>query len=155
MSELIDYALRKMPTNIQQAIEVEVDGSVERTPPVQAAREILQQVVNVLIEQSAHSQAEDDPTPRQLRITASVQYSDGRSMVHFRFEDDRDATSDADISALFHPERSQGEPVSGLGLPWAENAVLAMGGRLFAEASRPYDGLVLHLLLLRAKNVEM
>ena len=155
LGDLIEHAIRKMPVERQLALEIEVDGSVERAPPVQAAREILQQVVNVLIEQSARSQTANAQDRRQLRITASQEFNQGRSMVHFRFDDNRVALSAVEISGLFDHGREVGHDNPGLGLPWAENAVLAMGGRLYAEASQPYDGLVLHLLLVRAKNIEI
>jgi sensor domain CHASE-containing protein len=155
VGDLIQHAVRKMPVETQLALDVEVDSSVERVPPALAAREILQQVVNVLIDQSAKSRGAKPQARRQLRITASTEFYQGRSMLHFRFDDDRAALTGEEISGLFNRELHVGDDSHGLGLPWAENAILAMGGRLYAEAARPYDGLVLHLLLVRAKNVDM
>lgn len=155
IGDLIDQAVRKLTPASQAALEVDVDSSVERAPLVMAAREILLQVVNVLIEQSARSRIGQAQAIRHLRITASSELQQGRSMVHLRFDDDRAALDSEDISALFNRETPAGDEGHGLGLAWAENAILAMGGRLYAEASRPYDGLVMHLLLARARNVEM
>jgi nitrogen fixation/metabolism regulation signal transduction histidine kinase len=155
ISDLICQAVRKMAPANQMALDVEVDSSVERAPPVLAAREILLQVINVLIDQSAKSRITETQMRRQLRITASTELTQGRSMVHLRFDDNRAAMDNEEISALFNRDVRTGEDSHGLTLPWAENAILGMGGRLYAEASRPYDGLVLHLLLVRAKNVEI
>lgn len=155
VGDLIYQVLRKLPPAGHAALEIEVDSSVERAPPVQAAREILLQVINVLIEQSARSRIPEAQSGRLLRITASTELQQGRSMVHFRFDDNRAALSSEEISGLFNRDGHTGDDGHGLGLPWAENAILAMGGRLYAEASRPYDGLVLHLLLVRAKNVDI
>ena len=152
---LIQQAQRKMTPMSREALEIEVDSSVERAPPVLAAREILLQVINVLIEQAAKSRIAGVQPRRQLRITASTELTQGRSMVHFRFDDNRAALASEEIAGLFTREAHPGDESHGLDLAWAENAILAMGGRLYAEASRPYDGLVLHLLLVRAKNVEM
>jgi hypothetical protein len=153
MGSLIEHAVRK--SSIETRLEVEIDSSVERAPPVLAPREILQQVVNVLIDQVARCEMADAQTRRHLRITASVEFKQGRSMLHFRFDDNRAALSAAEISRLFNQERLIDHDAHGLGLPWAENAVLAMGGRLYAEPSQPFDGLLLHLLLVRAKDVEI
>ncbi len=152
---LIQQAQRKMTPMSRAALEIEVDSSVERAPPVLAAREILLQVINVLIEQAAKSRIADAQPRRQLRITASTELTQGRSMVHLRFDDNRAALDSEEIAGLFKRDDHPGDASHGLDLAWAENAILAMGGRLYAEASRPYDGLVLHLLLVRAKNVEL
>lgn len=155
VGDLIDHAVRKMPAENQLALDVEIDSSVERAPPALAPREILQQVINVLIDQSAKSRPAGAEERRQLRITASTELKQGRSMLHFRFDDNRPALGAEAISGLFNRELPGGDESHGLGLPWAENAILAMGGQLYAESSQPFDGLVLHLLLVRAKNVEI
>jgi sensor domain CHASE-containing protein len=153
LEDLIDHAVRKL--SIDSRLEVEIDSSVERAPPVLAPREILQQIVNVLIDQAAKCPPAETQAGRQLRITASVEFKQGRSMLHFRFDDNRAAMSAAEIAKLFNQDRQSDHDAHGLGLPWAENAVMAMGGRLYAEPSQPFDGLVLHLLLVRAKDVEI
>jgi methyl-accepting chemotaxis protein len=155
LSDLIDHAIRKMPVDTQLALDIEVDSSVERAPPVLVAREILQQVVNVLICQAAESKAVGAQARRQLRITASTEFNQGRSMVHVRFDDNRSTLNPDEIAEMFNRDWQVGDDARGLGLPWAENAILAMGGSLYADASQPYEGLVLHLLLVRAKNIEM
>lgn len=154
LGDLIEHCLRNMPSENQQALLIEIDGSVERAPPVLAAREILQQVVNVLIDQSAASQPVDAQARRQLRITASSEYKNSRSMVHFRFDDNRPTLAPEEIATLFNREWQASAEMHGLSLSWAENTISAMGGKLYAEASQPFDGLVLHLLLARAKNID-
>jgi len=123
---LIDNAVRKMPAENRLALEIEVDSSVERAPPVLAAREILQQVVNVLIEHSAKSRMTEAQARRELRITASTEFNQGRSMLHFRFDDNRAAPSTEEIVGLFNRDLHAADDSHGLGLPWAENAILAM-----------------------------
>jgi hypothetical protein len=153
LGELIDHAIRKK--SVENRLEIEVDSSVERAPPVLAPREILQQVVNVLIDQAAKCRVAEAQARRQLRITASVEFKQGRSMLHFRFDDNRAALNTAEIAVLFSHDRQVDHDSHGLGLPWAENAVMAMGGRLYGEPSQPFDGLLLHLLLVRAKDVDI
>jgi sensor domain CHASE-containing protein len=147
--EVIEYALRKLPPDLRRRLDVDVDDSLGKSPPVEAAREILQQVANVLLEHAARS-APPGRTLR-LRITAGREMDKGRSMVHLRFDDDRPALHPEALGALFDRADANAEDVAGLSLPWAANAISAMGGRLSAEGSQPFDGLVLHLVLPRAK----
>ena len=153
MPELIDHALRRIEGPQRQAMAVEIDASVLQAPPVEAAREVLQQVINVIVLQTAEATGAAGEHPLQLRITANVEFSQGRSRVHFRFDDNRPAVKPETLSGMFSRDWQVGDDAAGLSLPWAGNAVSSMGGRLWAAASQPFDGMVLHLLLPRAKLV--
>jgi sensor domain CHASE-containing protein len=147
---LVEHALRKMPAELRRGLAVEVDDSVANAPPVEAARGILQQVLNVLLEHAARSA----PAGRavKLRLSAGRELVRGRSTVHLRLDDDRPALSADEVAELFEREgAAAGDEGSGLGLAWAASAVASMGGQLYAEGSQPFDGLVVHLVLPRAK----
>jgi sensor domain CHASE-containing protein len=141
--ELVEHALRKQ-------LDVDVDPTVAKAPPVAAAREILQQVVNVLFEQAARAAPADRAL--QVRVTARRDIESGRPTVHLRLDDDRPALSPEAMATLF--TRDSAVEDGGLTLPWAANAINALGGHLYAEGSQPFDGLVLHLVLPRA-NAEV
>jgi sensor domain CHASE-containing protein len=146
--ELVEHALRKLPDESRRRLEVEVEDSVANAPPVEAVREIAQQVVNVLLEHAARSAP--PARPLRLRVTAGRELVRGRSTVHVRFDDDRPALAPEDLGTLFEPHAGH-EDGGGLSLGWAANAINAMGGQLYAEGSQPFDGLVVHLVLPRAK----
>jgi sensor domain CHASE-containing protein len=151
LPELVEYALRKMSPELRRGLEVDIDDSLARAATVEAGREILQQVVNVVLEHAARSA----PAGRavRLRVTAGRELARGRSMVHLRLDDDRPALSADEVSTLFEREGSVDGDAGGAGLSlaWAATAVTSMGGQLFAEGSQPFDGLVVHLILPRAK----
>ncbi|KFN43220.1 CHASE4 domain-containing protein [Arenimonas oryziterrae] len=151
--ELVEHALRKLDDSQRQTLTIDLDGSVYQAPLVLAAREVLQQVINLIIGQSAEGPRPLAGGPLQLRITAGTEFNHGRSMVHFRFDDNRPPVKTDALKALFEREWRFGDDVAGLSLPWAENVIASMGGKLYAEASQPFDGLVMHLLLPRAKII--
>jgi len=148
--ELIEHALRKLPDASRRELAVEVVDAVRHVPPAAAARELLQQVVNVVVAQAADGPRPDDG-PLQLRISGGVEMLDGRAMLHFRFEDNRPGVRPEAMKALFERTWTVGDDLAGLTLPWAENVVASMGGKLYAESARPAEGLVMHLWLPRAK----
>jgi signal transduction histidine kinase len=166
LPELVEHALRKMDPVVRKGLEVDLDDSVGKAPPVEAAREILQQVLNVLLEHAARSA----PATRavHLRVSSSRGLQRGRSTVHLRIDDDRPALSADEVAALFERDGTGEDDVQGrtsaaggrmpgaadaggLSLPWAASAVTSMGGQLYAEGSQPFDGLVIHLVLPRSK----
>jgi sensor domain CHASE-containing protein len=149
LAELVEHALRKMPPELRRGLEVDVDDSVAKAPPVEAAREIAQQVVNVLLEHAAR--AAPSTRPVRLRLSAGRELVRGRSTVHLRMDDDRPALSADEVATLFERDAPADEEAAGLTLSWAATAVASMGGQLYAEGSQPFDGLLVHLSLPRAK----
>src|SRR5688500_17398949 len=99
LPELVEHALRKMPPELRRGLEVDADAPRPRAPPVEAGREILQQVVNVLPEHAARSAPAGRPV--RLRLTAGRELARGRSTVHLRMDDDRPALSADEVAALF------------------------------------------------------
>lgn len=147
--DLLEHALRTLPEAVRQRLAVEIDESVRQSPPAAAARELLQQVVNLIVTQAAQA-PRPDSGPLRLRAAGGVEMLEGRGMLHFRFEDNRPGVRAQAISDLFERAWTVGDDLAGLTLPWADNVVASMGGRLFAEALAP-EGLVMHLWLPRAK----
>lgn len=149
LAELVEQGLRKLPDELRRGLTVDVDASLAQAPPVEAARGILQQVLNVLLEHAARSAP--GARPLRLRLAASRELVRGRSTVHLRLDDDRPALSADEVAELFEREGAPGDDATGLSLAWAASAVASMGGQLYAEGSPPFDGLVVHLVLPRAK----
>jgi signal transduction histidine kinase len=149
LTELVEHGLRKMPDDLRRGLVVDVDESLAKSPPVEAARGILQQVLNVLLEHAARSASGGRPV--HLRLAASRELVRGRSTVHLRLDDDRPALSSDEIAELFERDGAPADDATGLSLAWAASAVASMGGQLHAEGSPPFDGLVVHLVLPRAK----
>ena len=174
LAELVDHALRKLPPGLRRGLEVDLDDSLAKAPPVQASREILQQVLNVLLEHAARCASADRVV--RMRVAARTELAGGRSSVHLRMDDDRPGLSANDAATLFErdaavdeeaqaragapgsrarpgpdPGMPEAAETAGLSLAWAANAIASMGGHLHAEGSQPFDGVLVHLVLPRAK----
>ena len=125
--------------------DIRIDESLHKQPAVAATREILMQVLITLIDQLTSA---GESSPEHLRISATCERMAGRAMVSLRFDDERPLAHAREQVALFdHPPATQGD---GTSLAWAENAVSAMGGQLFAETSDGYGGLTVRLHLPQA-----
>ena len=145
LGEVLELALRRQPQGAAGRADIRVDESITKQPPVAAAREVLQQILSTLLGQLASI---GDGSALHLRLSAIHERIDGRAMVTLRFDDERPSADTQRLLELFeHPPPLQGE---GTSLSWAENAVSAMGGRLLAEASKDYGGLVVRLYLPQA-----
>lgn len=147
---LINHAQRMLASESAQALELEIDSSALNAAPVKATREILQQVIGLLLSHAAAALRQCDSGRGVLRVTAASVTRDGHDWLHFRFDDNRPALSSDDLQALFQRDGASDGEMTRIGLAWAENAIAAMGGQLYAEASQPYDGVVIHLLLPKA-----
>ena len=147
---LINHAQRMLASESAQAMELEIDSSALNAAPVKASREILQQVIGLLLSHAATALRQCESGRGVLRVTAASLSRDGRDWLHFRFDDNRPTLSPEDLQALFQRDGTTDGEMNRIGLAWAENAIAAMGGQLYAEASQPYDGVVIHLLLPKA-----
>jgi hypothetical protein len=113
---------------------------------------VLQQVIHVVIHDSALALQAMPDRQGSLRITAAIEQGEDHDRVHLRFDDNR-ATPTADrMEQMFRNDASRETHAEGLSLPWAASVMTAMSGQLFATVSQPYDGLVLHLVLPRARD---
>jgi sensor domain CHASE-containing protein/uncharacterized coiled-coil protein SlyX len=146
LAELLELARRRLPDGPALATELRIDESLQRLPAVAASREMLLQVLATLLGQLANF---GEGTHQQLRISAGHEVVDGRAMVFLRFDDERPITEARRLVEKFR--QAAPAPSEGGSLAWAENAVSAMGGRLYAEASEDYGGLRVQLSLPQAR----
>lgn len=146
LAELLDQARRRLPEGPALATDIRVDESVQRLPAVAATREVLLQVLTTLVGQLADVDVGEHP---QLRISAGIEAIEGRAMVFLRFDDERPIAEARRLVERF--KQSMPAQAEASSLAWAENAVSAMGGRLFAEASESYGGLRVQLSLPQAR----
>lgn len=144
LADALEQALRRQPL-AGVAAAIRIDDSVATQPPVAAAREVLQQVLQTLLGQVGRL---GDGSLVPVRISASSKDIDGRTMVCLRLDDERPRADAHRLLEQFAQPPAMSD--RGTSLTWAENAVSAMGGRLQAEASENYGGLVVRLLLPHA-----
>ena len=126
----------------QDAIDLQVDASVLRADPAWAPREVLQQIINVLVQRTSLALLKSPAGHGNLRISVDAARSGGQQIA-LRFDDDRPTPTPEQMQHLFSSDDS--EP--GLTLAWAQDAAAGIGGQLSAEAAHPFDGLVLQLRL--------
>ncbi len=153
MKRLVEDALRFLPRSLCRSVSVEIDPGVARLAPVRGVRVVLQQVIGNLIINAAEAIAARTPdTPGRIEISAAMERRDGIPMGHFRFTDNGTGIEPDHLEALFKRGFSTKQGSSGLGLHWSANAMVAMGGRLYAESDGPGKGATFHLLLPPART---
>jgi sensor domain CHASE-containing protein len=146
LGELLDLARRRLPEGPALAADIRIDESVPKAPAVAATREVLLQVLSTLLGQLAGFGVDEH---QHLRVSAGIESREGRAMVFLRFDDERPAAEARRLVDEFKQATTR-QP-EGSRLAWAENAVMAMGGRLSAEASDSYGGLRVYLSLPQAR----
>lgn len=152
LSALLDHAVRLLSPTLRAGLILDIDDSVARVGNVVAAREVLQQVIHVVIQHSALALQSLPDRQGSLRITASIEQGEDHERVHLRFDDNRATPTAEDMEQMFLNDASRETHAEGLSLPWAASVMTAMNGELFATASQPFDGLLLHLVLPRARG---
>jgi len=152
LSALLDHAVRMLNPVQRTALIIDIDDSVARAGNVIAAREVLQQVIYLLVSRSASALLAAPQRQGSLRITAMLESGEDHDRVHLRFDDSRPTPSAAQLEQMFRSDASRETHADGLSLPWAASVVTAMNGQLYASASQPFDGLVVNLLLPKAKD---
>ncbi|MGH8500200.1 MAG: hypothetical protein ACRERV_15545, partial [Methylococcales bacterium] len=150
VSDLISSASKKLSTEERKQLNFDIDTAVYRAAPVAASPNLLLQVMNAIF---AHfvSTAENIAKGLTLRITCRTDLSQGSAQLHFCFDDNRPRLSAEEFRDYLAHAWSQDDAQAGLNLPWAENAITSMSGKLYAEPSQTRGGVSIHLILPRAK----
>lgn len=152
LSALLDHAMRMLSPQLRMVVTIEIDDSVARVGNVVAARELLQQVVCLLVNNSATAIQNTNGQQGSLRITAMPEANEDHDCIHLRFDDSRPTPSTEQMARMFSADANHETRTDGLSLPWASSVVTAMHGHLYASVSQPFGGMVTHLVLPRAKD---
>ena len=154
VSDLLDIAIKKLAQDERQSLNIDIDSAVYHAAPVAASQNLLQQVVHVLISHFTSSAARLEVTTLHLRITCRTELSHGNAFVHFCFDDNRPHMTSEAFQQYVAENWTGSDLDPGLSLPWAENSITSMRGKLFVEPSQLMHGITIHLVLPRAKLEE-
>lgn len=154
VANLLSSASKKMSPDERAKLKIDLDPAVYHAAQVAASQNLLQQVINVLISHFMSAASLVETPPLNLRITCRTEISHGAAFVHFCFDDNRPGMTTAAFQQYVSEHWANSDIETGLSLPWAENAVTSMRGKLFVEPSQLMTGITIHLVLPRAKLEE-
>lgn len=147
MEQVIRQAADGLSPELQSAVTLEVDPSVRATGPVRGPRVEIQQIVGNLILNAAESIRSHRGTGGRIAVRAMREEAEGAAVAHVVFEDNGAGIQPWHLRRIFDRRFSTKDRGSGVGLHWSANAVVALGGRLYAESSGVGKGASLHLIL--------
>ena len=151
VANLLGVAIKKTTPDERKLLKIDIDSAVYHAAPVAASQNLLQQVVHVLISHFTSSAVKLEVPILNLRITCRTDLSHGSAQLHFCFDDNRPHMTSEAFQQYIAENWTGSELEPGLSLPWAENAITSMRGKLFVEQSQWMQGITIHLVLPRAK----
>lgn len=128
-------------------IEISVDPSVRSIGSASGPRVTLAQIVGNLVLNAAESLSSQRTAGGRLTVRAFREAAGEPAVAHLTFEDNGAGIARADLARIFERRFSTKQRGTGLGLHWSANAVVALGGRLYAESPGAGQGATFHLLL--------
>ncbi len=154
VASLLGATSKKLSPDERAKLKIDIDPAVYHAASVAASQNLLQQVINVLISHFLGAAERVETPPLNLRVTCRTELSHGSAQLHFCFDDDRPRMTAEAFQQYLSENWVSADIETGLTLPWAENAITSMRGKLFAEPSQLMNGITIHLVLPRAKLEE-
>ncbi|MGH8264663.1 MAG: ATP-binding protein, partial [Steroidobacteraceae bacterium] len=151
LADVVAVCVESMPDPLRQRLFVQVDESVPTAGSIHTARTTLQRIFQILMHNAAEAMpAVDSGSGRgTLRISATVEQCHNGEHVRVRFVDDGAGIAPEHLARLFEKGFStkSRERKSGVGLHWAANATIALGGTIRAESPGPNQGAIIELTI--------
>ena len=150
-------AANLLPSNLHDAISIEIDPSLREAGPVLTDRLSLLQVMEILLANAAESVERIGKQRGEVCVRADVDGSNGAEMIHIRITDNGEGIDAESLGHIFDrefstkvgfPAENYG-PASGLSLHWSREIIDVMRGRVYAESEGYGSGACLHLILPR------
>ena len=151
LADVVTACAESLPEALRQRLFVQIDDSVAAVGSIHSARTTLQRIFQILM----HNAAEAMPAANSgngrgtLRITAMIEQGQNGEHVRLRFSDDGAGIAPEHLGRLFEKGFStkSREGKSGVGLHWAANATIALGGSIRAESPGPNRGATIELTI--------
>jgi two-component system NtrC family sensor kinase len=149
LPDLIQQSLEIVPDASRQRLQVETDESLQKVGVVRVARTVLRLVLQNLIINAADAVRDAGKDKGVLRVGAEIVREAGREQLHLHCEDNGVGIPNDQLERVFEKGFStkSRETNHGIGLHWCANALLALGGRIWAASEGPGRGASLHLML--------
>jgi sensor domain CHASE-containing protein len=149
LPELVSQSLEIVPDASRRRLQLEIDPSVQQVGSVRLARTVLRMVLQNLIINAADAIRDAGRDSGVLRFVAEVNRDGGRQSLHLQCQDNGSGIAPDKLEKVFEKGYSTKSRDSnqGIGLHWCANAILGLGGRIWATSEGPGRGASLHLEL--------
>jgi two-component system, NtrC family, sensor kinase len=147
LERLVRAVADGLSPELRAAITVSIEPSVSAQGHARGPRVTLQQIIGNLLLNAAESIRSQRSAGGRVTVRAVRETAGQLALGHLTFEDDGAGIAAADLARIFERRFSTKQRGTGLGLHWSANAVVALGGRLYAESPGVGRGATLHLLL--------
>jgi two-component system NtrC family sensor kinase len=147
LPDLIAQSLDIVPDVSRRRLQLEMDESLQRIGALRMARTVLRMVLQNVIINAADAVRDAGRDKGVLRVLAEVVKEDGRNNLHLQCQDDGVGIPQDKLATVFEKGYSTKprDTNQGIGLHWCANAIVALGGNIWATSEGPGRGTSLHL----------
>jgi sensor domain CHASE-containing protein len=149
LPDLVSQSLDIVPDASRRRLQLEIDPSVQDVGAVRLARTVLRMVLQNLIINAADAVRDAGRDTGVLRFVAEVVRDGDHANLHLQCQDDGMGIAPEKLEKVFekgYSTKSQ-DSNQGIGLHWCANAILGLGGRIWATSDGPGRGASLHVQL--------
>jgi two-component system NtrC family sensor kinase len=138
-----------VPDVSRRRLSIEADDSLQQIGAVRVARTVLRMVLQNLIINAADAVRDSGKDKGVFRVAAEIVTDPDGQQLHLRCADDGVGIPPDQLERVFEKGFStkSRDTNHGIGLHWCANAVLALGGRIWASSEGPGCGAEMHLML--------
>lgn len=147
LPDLITQSLDIVPDASRRRLQLEMDESLQRIGALRLARTVLRMVLQNVIINAADAVRDAGRDKGVLRVLAEIVREDGRDNLHLQCQDDGVGIPQDKLVAVFekgYTTKSR-DTNQGIGLHWCANAIVALGGNIWATSDGAGRGTSLHL----------
>ncbi len=147
LPELVTQSLDIVPDASRRRLHLELDESLQNIGAVRVARTVLRLVLQNLIINAADAVRDSGKEKGVLRVAAELVRENDRSSLHLHCQDDGMGIEQDKLERVFEKGFStkSKDTNQGIGLHWCANAILALGGHMWATSEGPGRGASLHM----------
>jgi two-component system, NtrC family, sensor kinase len=147
LPELITQSLDIVPDASRRRLQLEMDDSLQSIGALRVARTVLRMVLQNVIINAADAVRDAGRDKGVLRVLAEIVNENGRDNLHLQCQDDGVGIPTDKLDRVFEKGYStkSRDTNQGIGLHWCANAIVALGGHIWATSEGPGRGTSLHL----------
>jgi signal transduction histidine kinase len=106
----------------------------------------LLQVLNNVLNNGAESIIRRGTNDGHIHVSVSLETKGADKLVHLQISDNGEGMAEETLKRIFERHfSSKDKKTSGIGLHWCANAIIAMGGRMYAESAGLGRGSSVHI----------
>jgi signal transduction histidine kinase len=150
IAELARESVNLLGADIHQALQIDLDPSLQSVGRVLGSPVALQQILINLLKNAAESIRVCTPAPHigRIGLTATAESRNGRAMICLRVKDNGAGITSGNLPRLFERGFStKSRPSSGQGLHWCAVTAAALGGQMEIDSLGTGHGATVSLWL--------